>query len=249
MGAASGPIARTLADPRAAMAESLSDTTVAPPPKEDRIAFDARRLDMDEDWQLQAEVNAACRLVENLRSQTLRFDSPAPLQPLAPHAPALPPRGVRAASRPPEPDAAAVAPRPKAASPTVSLLAWSILSLGMAVFACGGVLVAWSLVAAREDLWPIGMPLALLGQAALVLGLVLQLDGLWNTSRRTADSIEALDDELVRVRQATTLLASSHSTPAQSFYVHLAEGAPPQLLLADLKGQLDLLAEQMARQR
>ena len=117
------------------------------------------------------------------------------------------------------------------------------------IAACGGVLVAWSLVAAREDLWPIGMPLALLGQAGLVLGLVLQLDGLWNSSRRTADSIEALDDELVRVRQATTLLASSHSAPAQSFYVHLAEGAPPQLLLADLKGQLDLLAEQMARQR
>ena len=121
------------------------------------------------------------------------------------------------------------------------------MSLGLAAFACGAVLLVWSLVGGRDDLWPIGLPLALIGQAGLIVGLVFQLDGLWHTSRKTEHAIGQLDDELARVRHATTLLSTSRTSPAQSFYVHLAEGASPHLLLADLKGQLDLLAQQMSR--
>jgi hypothetical protein len=33
-----------------------------------------------------------------------------------------------------------------------------------------------------------------------------------------------------------------------AFYSHLADGASPQLLLTDLKSQLDLLAMKMARE-
>ena len=117
------------------------------------------------------------------------------------------------------------------------------------MFACGAVLLGWSLVAQRDDLWPIGMPLALIGQAGLILGLVLQLDGLWRTSRSTNAALSQLDGELASVRQATTLLSTSHASGGQAFYVHLAEGANPQLLLADVKGQLDLLTQQMATQR
>jgi hypothetical protein len=74
------------------------------------------------------------------------------------------------------------------------------------------------------------------------------MDGLWSSSRQTAAVLNELDGELKNVRQATTLLSTSHSGGAQSFYLHLAEGASPQMLLADLKGQMDLLAQQMAKQ-
>ena len=107
----------------------------------------------------------------------------------------------------------------------------------------------WSVVGQREDLWPVGMPLALVGQAGLILGLILQLDGLWQTSRKTAETLTELDGELARVRQATTVLSTSRTAAGQSFYAHMAQGAAPQLLLADLKGQLDLLAQQMAERR
>src|SRR5262249_5161295 len=153
-------------------------------------------------------------------------------------------RGPAAAEGNASPDDAAP-PR----APRSHTAAWAILSLGLAVFACGAVLLGWSLVAQREDLWPVGMPLALIGQAGLILGLILQLDGLWHTSRHTAAALSELDGELKSVRQATTLLSTSHSPSAQSFYLHLAEGATPQLLLADLKGQIDLLAQQMAKQK
>jgi hypothetical protein len=39
----------------------------------------------------------------------------------------------------------------------------------------------------------------------------------------------------------------THSSAAQAFYAHMADQASPYLLLADLKGQLDLVARSMAR--
>ena len=65
--------------------------------------------------------------------------------------------------------------------------------------------------------------------------------------KTTAPEFSELDEELKTVREATTLLSTSQSSGAQSFYLHLAEGASPHILLADLKGQMDLLAQQMAR--
>ena len=95
-------------------------------------------------------------------------------------------------------------------------LAWTILSLGLATFACGAVLLGWSFAAERDDLWPLGLPLALVGQAGLIVGLVLQIEGLWQGSRHTAETLSELDEELTRVRQATRELTKSHSPGARS---------------------------------
>jgi hypothetical protein len=130
-----------------------------------------------------------------------------------------------------------------------SVLAWAILSMGLMAFVCGGVLLGWAFIGKRNDLWSIGMPIALVGQFGLLLGLVLQLDHLWQANRRTAETLDNVDERLDEINHATTLLGNSHSGPAQSFYAHLADGAHPHLLLADLKGQLDLLATKMANTR
>jgi hypothetical protein len=123
-----------------------------------------------------------------------------------------------------------------------------ILCLGLAAFSCGAVLLGWSLVAERDDLWPIGMPLALIGQAGLILGLILQLDGLWQSSRTTAAVLNQLDGELKNVRHGKTLQSGAPAGSGQSLYPHQAEVTSPNYLLADLKGRMDLLARQMARQ-
>jgi hypothetical protein len=133
--------------------------------------------------------------------------------------------------------------------PRFAGLAWAALSLGVMCFVCGGVLLAWAAVAGRQDLWSLGLPLTLAGQAGLIVGLVLQLETLWQTNRATSQTLQTLDGEIHELRHSTTLLTQSRSNPAQSFYLHLAEGASPHLLLADLKGQLDLLSEQMAKRR
>lgn len=55
------------------------------------------------------------------------------------------------------------------------LAAWITLALGLAVSACGGLLMAQSLFVGREDLWRIGLPLLAAGQSALAVGLALQV--------------------------------------------------------------------------
>jgi hypothetical protein len=198
-----------------------------------------------DDWELDADLRGVERLLGTLKasSQPLQRDAGAAAhrhsanEPTSVHRHAAHEDSTRWY-------AAAATARPQSHS-----LAWCILALGLATFACGAVLLGWSFAAERDDLWPLGLPLALVGQAGLILGLVLQLDGLWQSNRQTSQSLTHLDDELSRVRHATTLLTTTKNASAQSFYAHMAEGASPQLLLADLKGQLDLLAQQMASQR
>jgi hypothetical protein len=107
--------------------------------------------------------------------------------------------------------------------------------------------VGWSFVADRADLAKLGMPLTLLGQTGWLIAIVLQVDGLWQHQRDAAEMLTDLDGRLRDLQHTASLLGASHSTAAQSFYAHLAEGANPTLLLADLKGQLDLLALQLDR--
>jgi hypothetical protein len=196
----------------------------------------------EEDWALEAELRGVQRLLSSLKSRPGGGS-----QSVALHASHRKPGKWHTTEVEATP-AEDVRPHIIATQPRGNMAAWLILSLGLAVFACGGVLLGWSILGQRDDLWPVGMPLALIGQAALIVGLILQLDGLSHSTRKTTEALSELDGELKNVRQATTLLSSSHAGGAQSFYLHLAEGASPQLLLADLKGQMDLLAQQMARQ-
>lgn len=192
---------------------------------------------MTDDWQLEAELRGVERLIGSLKANGHAAGLSLPRDTMTLHA-------VEPSAHVPQTGSANPVERNKS-----NTLAWSILSLGLATFACGAVLLGWSFAAERDDLWPLGLPLALIGQAGLIVGLVLQLDGLWHSNRKTAESLTALDGELNRVRHATTLLTTTKNSSAQSFYAHMAEGASPQLLLADLKGQMDLLAQQMATQR
>lgn len=126
-------------------------------------------------------------------------------------------------------------------------LTWSLLSLGSMALACGGVLVGWSMATGRDDLWSIGTPIVLVGQLVLLMGFILQLDRLWQHSRDASAKLDHVDRRLDELNTTTSLLGTSHSSPAVSFYSHMAAGANPQLLLSDLKGQLDLLATKISQ--
>jgi hypothetical protein len=116
------------------------------------------------------------------------------------------------------------------------------------VFACGAILAVWSLMTMRSELWLTGVPVSLVGIAFFLVGFALQLESLRGGHRDTVRMYVEMDERMAELRQATTMLKTSHSGAAQSFYANLADGASPQLLLADLKSQLDLLAQQMAQE-
>jgi len=109
------------------------------------------------------------------------------------------------------------------------------------------ILVAWSIVAQRDELWRVGLPITLVGQAMLVIGGALQLESLWVSNRHTHRAIERMGGELERLQQSTKLLAPSRNAAAQSYYAHLAEQSSPHIMLADLKGQLDAIAIRLSR--
>ncbi len=128
------------------------------------------------------------------------------------------------------------------------LLTWFVFTLGIASSACGGILLGWSLATARQELWNVGLPVALVGQIALLAGLVLQIDRLWHDNRAAASKLDDVDEQLHELKTTTMLLSSSHGPASATFYSHLASGAGPQLLLTDLKSQLDLLAMKIAEE-
>ena len=80
-----------------------------------------------------------------------------------------------------------------------------------------------------------------------LVGLVLQLDRLWRDSREAAAKLDGVDEQLHELKATTTLLGTAQGPAATTFYSHFAGGASPQLLLTDLKSQIDLLAMKIAQ--
>jgi hypothetical protein len=128
------------------------------------------------------------------------------------------------------------------------LLSGVALMTGLTALVCGGVLLGWSWHSGRSDLWTIGLPIASAGAVGLLLAFILQLDRLGSVHRQTVAKLDRVDDQLHQLRTATTLLGTAHHSPAGAFYSHLADGASPQLLLTDLKSQLDLLALRLSQE-
>lgn len=188
-----------------------------------------------DDWELEDDLHVVERLTESLRIDDAHASVPSPAwreQTPAETEPAPEPQRDRCRQR----------------KPASTMLAWAVLSFGLVAFVFGGALLAWSFIATRGDLWCWGMPLTLIGQALLLVGVVLQIDGLWQNNTQTAEALDELDDQIYSLRHTTTVLGTTQSMPAQSFDPHVASGASPQMLLADLKGQLDVLAMRLAQE-
>ncbi|HEV3138566.1 MAG TPA: hypothetical protein VGZ26_11695 [Pirellulales bacterium] len=129
----------------------------------------------------------------------------------------------------------------------VGFVVWSSLSFGTMAVVCGLALLGWSAHTGQQELWAIGAPIILGAQVALVLGLVLQLDRIWRDSRRAAARLQTVDEQIHELKTTTSLLGTTHG-PSTAFYAHWAGGAGPDVLLSDLKSQLDLLAVKLAKE-
>jgi hypothetical protein len=129
----------------------------------------------------------------------------------------------------------------------LAFLAWMTLSLGAMGLACGLSLMGWSMHTGRQELWTIGMPISLAGQIAIVLGLVLQVDRVWRDHRHAAAKMDTVDEQLRDLKTATSILGTTYG-PSSAFYAHWSGGAGAEVLLGDLKSQLDLLAVKLAKQ-
>jgi hypothetical protein len=192
-----------------------------------------------DEWEIEDQLRAADRALRRF-DHGVAAENPSPLRRFDP--PALrigavdPPRSAPARSQP--------APRPRRLMAALAMLA---LSLGLMAFACGGALMAWGWIDGRGELWNFGTPIALAGQCVMLRGLLLQLERLWRSGGDTASQLSQVDEQLRDLERNAQLQTAAQTGSAQAFYAHLSEPAPPPILLADLKGQLDLPAERVGR--
>ena len=130
----------------------------------------------------------------------------------------------------------------------ISALIWSALSLGTAALVCGGVLLGWSLWTGRGELWSIGLPIAAGGMICLLIGLALEINRFSRDNHHTVSKLDEVDEKLRDLKTIASFLDAGGGPSSAAFYTHLAGGANPQLLLSDLKGQLDLLETEIGDQ-
>lgn len=131
--------------------------------------------------------------------------------------------------------------------PSGGWLAWLLLWPGMAALVCGGVLLGCAVVQGRDELWRVGLPIALLGQAAISFGAAMLVEQLW--SRRSVARPAPSDDEAfpapaVRPRplpqRRRRVVAQTHR-PRMMLAESMADEAG--LLLEEMQARLDELAE------
>ncbi len=132
-------------------------------------------------------------------------------------------------------------------SSRLSLLAWPLVLLGVIAVSGGALLVGCSLVENRLDLWNRGLPILVVGQAVLLMGLIVQLERVGQNGRNAVRKLEQVDGQLQDLERAATRLNVTHGSASQAFYAHMADQTNPEMLLADLKGQLDLLTTTMSK--
>jgi hypothetical protein len=107
----------------------------------------------------------------------------------------------------------------------------------MAMFSAGAILIAWSFGDGNQALWNLGAPLALAGQVAFLVGLVLQLDVIWQQGKSNTHRLEQL-------QQRITVPGTDVNQTVRPSIPDVREPAP-DALLDDLKHRLDQLGSQL----
>jgi hypothetical protein len=124
-------------------------------------------------------------------------------------------------------------------------VAWLFAFCGAIALGGGLGTIGWSLSAGRTDLWNLALGLTLAGQGILIFGLVLVVTRLWRNSRYATGKLQEVHTELGQLQRTADALAAIRSGGAPAFYAELVRGASPQMLLANLKGQIDQLATRL----
>jgi hypothetical protein len=120
--------------------------------------------------------------------------------------------------------------------------AWLIIVAGAIVLAAGIGLIVWSLANGQMRYWNLALGLALGGQGTLIFGLVLVVARLWRNSRHASTKLQDVQTRLAQLQHTADALTGMRSGGAPAFYADLVRGASPQMLVSNLKGQLDRLA-------
>jgi hypothetical protein len=119
-----------------------------------------------------------------------------------------------------------------------SRLAWTVVALGAAALTCGILLLAAGALIGRPGWQSFGLPITLLGQVALLLGMMMQLDLVWQGKRETASKLYRFQKRLVDLESLAAELTPTTTDEAATL-------PDERELMAELKSRLDLLSHRL----
>ena len=131
------------------------------------------------------------------------------------------------------------------ASWMISLLVFS----GVAVFGLGLCLLAWSLAFQLPAQWQWGLTATIAAEGSLILGLSWMAVRLWRNSRRVNRQLDGVDRQLTEIQELAGSLVGHQVSSSQQYYSHFSQAASPHMLVANLRGQIDQLADRIAINR
>jgi hypothetical protein len=171
------------------------------------------------DWKLEDDLREAQRLVRLIQ---LQCDEPLACE-------------EETASEGPSPAGRASANEPvRESAGGASLLTWLVLGCGLSGLVCGVVLLVWSQVSERSELWHLGLPVAVVSQALLATGLLLQSE-----SRKKPAAAQSEARTQVEAEPAPWQINSAGALHASGVSLHFSAAQQAVPTSRQIKQQID----------
>lgn len=121
-----------------------------------------------------------------------------------------------------------------------------LLASGILGFVGGAVALVWSAAFNRVTVWQWGLTTTIAAEGLLIVGLTWMAARLWHNSRRLNHQLRGMDEQFAEIHELAGSLTARQLSSSQHYYHHFSQVANPQMLVANLRGQIDQLAERMA---
>lgn len=133
----------------------------------------------------------------------------------------------------------------KTSSGLGQVFGWGVATCGAMLLGLGIGLIIWATYGGRTLLWGPAIATTIAGQGLMIVGLLQLLANLWSAARHTSAKLTQIHDDLRRVRRTTEEASGRQHATATGFYAELAGGATSDVLLGNLRGQLDQLSSRL----
>lgn len=126
-----------------------------------------------------------------------------------------------------------------------SWLLSSLLALGTTGFTVGVLVLVGSAAFDLGQVWHWGMTTTIAAEGLLIVGLTWMAARLWQNSRRLNEELRGVDEQLVEIHEMAGSLSAGQLSASQNYYHHFNQVANPHMLVANLRGQIEQLAERI----
>lgn len=121
-----------------------------------------------------------------------------------------------------------------------------LLGSGFLGLMTGVAALVWSAAFSQAIVWKWGLTTTVAGEGLLILGLTWMAARLWQKGRQLDQNLHEVDSQLTEMSELAGSLTASQLSSSQHYYQHFSQSANPHLLVANLRGQIDQLAERLA---